>query len=171
MDPESTYHLTLQNLNAAENFLVWITQYWCRTSIQKMDPMPLMRESVCQILNTNDQEEFVQYVNYILYLFLNLSSYPLTLGCQHCKKLGSFELNLMALVSFQQNQDDSLTKNLLGHIFGVNCSEDTKIYINSISDIYLRNNLKLNLRPEFQDLFQLRSPLMAQLPHEGQSLN
>ena len=170
-NPKNTYHLTLQNLNAAENFLVWMVQHWCRTSIQKMDPMPLMRESVCEILSPEDQESFVQYVNYILYLFLNLSSYPLTLGCQHCKKLGSFELNFMALVSFQQNRDDSLTKNLLGHILGLNCSEDAKIYISSISDIYLRNNLKLNLRPEYQDLFQLRSPLMAQLPHEGQILN
>ena len=66
-----TYHLTLQDLNAAENFLVWMTQYWCRTSIQKMDPLPLMRESVIEILGTDDQEGFVQYVNYILYLFLN----------------------------------------------------------------------------------------------------
>ena len=77
----------------------------------------------------------------------------------------------MALVSFQQNRDDSLTKNLLGHILGLNCSEDAKIYISSISDIYLRNNLKLNLRPEYQDLFQRRSPLMEKLPHEEQILN
>jgi len=171
LNPEHTFHVPLKDLNAAENFLVWITQYWCRTSIQKMDPMPLMRESVLEILNQDDQEGFVQYVNYILYLFLNLSTYPLTLGCQHCKKLGSFELNFLALVSFQQNQDASLTKNLLGHIFGVNCSEDTEIYINSIADIYLRNNLKLKQRPEYQDLFQLSSPLMNQLPQHGQSLN
>ena len=168
LDPEKTYHLTLQNLNAAENFLVWMTQYWCRNSIQKMDPMPLMRESVCEILNPDDQEGFVQNVNYILYLFLNLSSYPLTLGCQQCKKLGSFELNLMALVSFEQNKEDRLTTNLLGHLLGVNYSEDTKFYINSISEIYFKNNLKLKLRPEYQDLFQLRSPLMAQ---KTQSLN
>ena len=166
-----TYHLTLQDLNAAENFLVWMTQYWCRTSIQKMDPLPLMRESVTEILGTDDQEGFVQYVNYILYLFLNVSSYPLTLGCQHCKKIGSFELNLMALISFQQSREDSLTKNLLGHILGVNYSEDTKYYIQSISNIYLENNLKLILRPEYQDLFQLRSPLMAQLPKMQQRLN
>ena len=102
LNPEHTYHLSLQNLNAAENFLVWMTQYWCRTSIQKMDPLPLMQESVLEILNANDQEKFVHYTNYICYLFLNVSSYPLTLGCQECKKLGSFELNLMALVSFQQ---------------------------------------------------------------------
>ena len=136
-----------------------------------MDPLPLMRESVTEILGTDDQEGFVQYVNYILYLFLNVSSYPLTLGCQHCKKLGSFELNLMALISFQQNREDSLTNNLLGHILGVNYSEDTKYYIQSISDIYLDNNLKLKLRPEYQDLFQLRSPLMTQLPQMQQCLN
>ena len=130
-----------------------------------------MRESVTEILGTDDQEGFVQYVNYILYLFLNVSSYPLTLGCQHCKKLGSFELNLMALISFQQNREDSLTKNLLGHILGVNYTEDTKYYIQSISNIYLENNLKLKLRPEYQDLFQLRSPLMAQLPKMQQRLN
>jgi hypothetical protein len=162
LNPEHTYHLSLQNLNAAENFLVWMTQYWCRT---------LMQESVLEILNANDQEKFVHYANYILYLFLNVSSYPLTLGCQKCKKLGSFELNLMALVSFQQNQDDALTKNLLGHILGVNYSEDTNFYTNSISDIYLKNNLKLPLRPEYQDLFQLRSPSMKQLPQNGQNPN
>ena len=171
LNPEHTYHLSLQNLNAAENFLVWMTQYWCRTTIQKMDPLPLMQESVLEILNANDQEKFVNYANYILYLFLNVSSYPLTLGCQKCKKLGSFELNLMALVSFQQNQDDALTKNLLGHILGVNYSEDTNFYTNSISDIYLKNNLKLPLRPEYQDLFQLRSPSMKQLPQNGQNPN
>jgi hypothetical protein len=171
LNPEHTYHLSLQNLNAAENFLVWMTQYWCRTSIQKMDPLPLMQESAFEILNANDQEKFVHYVNYILYLFLNVSSYPLTLGCQKCKKLGSFELNLMALVSFQQNQDNGLTKNLLGHILGVNYSEDTNLYINFISDIYLQNNLKLPLRPEYQDLFQLRSPSMTQLPRNGQNDN
>ena len=171
LNPENTYHLTLQDLNAAENFLVWITQYWCRTSIEKMDPLPLMRESVFEILNKNDQEDFVQYINYIFYLFLNLSTYPLTLGCQQCKKLGSFELNLMALIGFQQNQADTLTKNLLGHIFGVNYSEDIKININSISDIYLRNNLKLGPRPEYHDLFQLRSPLMSSIPKKRQSLN
>jgi hypothetical protein len=158
LNPEHTYHLSLQNLNAAENFLVWMTQYWCRTSIQKMDPLPLMQESAFEILNAND-------------LFLNVSSYPLTLGCQKCKKLGSFELNLMALVSFQQNQDDALTKNLLGHILGVNYSEDTNFYINFISDIYLQNNLKLPLRPEYQDLFQLRSPSMTKLPRNGQNDN
>ena len=157
---KKTYHLQLEGLNSAENFLVWMVQYWVRSTIQRIDPLPLIRKSIEEILDKEDQEEFVQYINYIFYLFFNISSYPLTLGCQHCKKLGSFELNFMALVSFQQNDDDHLTKNLLGHILGINYSEDTKNYIDLISGIYLKSNLKLQLRPEYQDLFQLESPSM-----------
>ncbi len=157
---KKTYHLQLEGLNSAENFLVWMTQYWVRSTIQRIDPLPLIRKSIEEILDKKNQEEYVQYINYIFYLFFNISSYPLTLGCQHCKKLGSFELNFMALVSFQQNDDDHLTKNLLGHILGINYSEDTKNYIDLISEIYLKSNLKLQLRPEYQDLFQLKSPSM-----------
>ena len=154
---DDTFHLTLSSLTPPENYMVWMVQHWVHYSIRKQDPLPVIAESVKRVFFHGNKERFVEYSDYILYLFSHITSYPLTLGCQQCNKLGSFELNFIALISYEQSGDHQLSKNLLGHLLGVNYSEETRTYFNALAKICSENKLNFTSRPEYQDLFQLRS--------------